>query len=781
MDTLKAIFRHYYKLADRKLTPRFGKQFDWMDDKFDYWTRYARRNWQSFGVWAFGFCFFVGGGLLVFAATLQLPDLNALETRRVEQSVKIYDRTGTVLLFDLHKDMQRTAVPLESISTNLQQAIVAIEDPEFYTHAGIKPTAIARAIWTNFVQGELLSGQGGSTITQQVIKLTILTSDKSPIRKFKEWILALKMERVLTKDQILELYLNQAPFGGQLYGVEEASMTFFGKHASDLSVLESAYLAAALPAPTRYSPFRTDESGRNSQLDARKNLVLEKMYEHGAISAEDRDTYQAELITFQPQKKNSILAPHFVFYVQQYLEEKYGAEALERGGWRVTTTLDADLQIHAEEIVKRRALSNVDDFAATNMSMVATDPRTGQILVMVGSRDYFDEIIPGAYNVATMAPGRQPGSSFKPFAYAQAFAEGYTPETVVFDLPTQFSTTCEPNDNYNSEAPCYAPQNYDDAFVGPMTLRNALAQSRNIPAVKTIYLAGLSDTLRLAKSLGISTLGDPNQYGLTLVLGGGEVTPLDMTNAYGAFANNGLHFEEQSILKIEDAQGNIMEDNTQAAGVQILNPTVAQQIADVLSDPVARGPLGENNLFDFPGHDVAIKTGTTNNYRDAWTIGFTPNIVVGAWAGNNDNTPMVRRVSGFIIGPAWAEFMRYALTRLPQEPFARAEVAPPTKPVLNGVWQNPGSDGLIHDILYWVNKTDPQGSGNSIGDSQYKYWEYPVQAWVASNGITGGGSTGGNNSEDCFIDPRTGQCIPGQGTYDNQNNQTPPQNGTVPR
>ena len=777
MRSLRALYRHYYKAAHRALYPRFGRQFDWADDQFDYWVRYARRNWQSVGVWAFGFCFIFGGGLLVWAATLALPDLGSLETRRVEQSVKIYDRTGTVLLFDLHKDMQRTAVPLESISTNLQQAIIAIEDPEFYTHAGIKPTAIARAIWTNFVQGELLSGQGGSTITQQVIKLTILTSDKSPVRKFKEWILALKMERVLSKDQILELYLNQAPFGGQLYGVEEASMTFFGKHAADLSVLESAYLAAMLPAPTRYSPFGT----HLDQLEARKNLVLEKMYEHGVITADERDEYRAQQATFQPQKKNSILAPHFVFYVQQYLEDKYGAEALERGGWRVTTTLDADLQIHAEEIVKRRALSNVDDFAATNMAMVATDPRSGQILVMVGSRDYFDEIIPGAYNVATAHPGRQPGSSFKPFAYAQAFAEGYTPETVVFDLPTQFSTACEPNDNYNSEAPCYAPQNYDDAFVGPITLRNALAQSRNIPAVKTIYLAGLSDTLRLAKSLGISTLGDPNQYGLTLVLGGGEVTPLDMTNAYGAFANNGLHFEEQAVLKIEDAQGTIIEDNTQAPGVQILPPAVSQQVADVLSDPVARGPLGENNLFNFPGHDVAIKTGTTNNYRDAWTIGFTPNIVVGAWAGNNDNTPMVRRVSGFIIGPAWAEFMRYALSRLPQEPFARAEVTPPAKPVLNGVWQTPGADGLIHDILYWVNKADPQGPGNSIGDSQYRYWEYPVQAWVASNGGTPAGAAG-NNSEDCFIDPRTGKCLPGQGTFNTQQNQTGNnQNGTTPR
>jgi 1A family penicillin-binding protein len=766
------MWRHYYKLAHKALYPRFGRQFDWMDDRFDYWTRYIRRNWKSVGVWGFGTFFLLCGIFLVWASTLTLPDLSALETRRVEQSVKIYDRTGTVLLYDLHDQMQRTAVPLGDISPNLQQAVISIEDPDFYTHIGIKPTAILRAIFTNFTQGDLLSGQGGSTITQQVIKLTILTSDKSVTRKFKEWVLALKMERVLTKDQILELYLNQVPFGGQLYGAEEASMTFFGKHASDLSVPEAAYLAAMLPAPTHYSPY----GAHRDELDARKNLVLDKMYEHGAITAEERDQYKQAQVTFQPQRTNGIIAPHFVFYVQQYLEDKYGTDALERGGWKVTTTLDADLEAHAEEIVKRQALANVSKFDASNMAMVATDPHNGQILVMVGSRDYFDTQIPGAYNVATMAPGRQPGSAFKPFAYAQAFSEGYTPSTVVFDLPTQFSTTCQPSDNYNDTPPCYAPQNYDNKFRGPMTLRDAIAQSINIPSIKVLYLAGISDTLRLAKSLGISTLGDPNQYGLTLVLGGGEVTLLDMTNAYGAFANNGMHFDSQAILKIEDAQGNVIEDNTQAAGTQAISPAVAQEIADVLSDPVARAPLGENDLFTFPGYDVAVKTGTTNNYRDAWTIGFTPDIVVGGWAGNNDNTAMVRRVSGFIIGPAWAEFMRYALTRLPSDSFTRAEVPPANKPVLNGIWQNPGDDGLIHDILYWVNKNDPAGpTPPSQNDNQYRYWEYPVQAWVAQNGVPSVPNNSSINNEDCVVDS-TGKCINGTILPGQQN-----QNGTVPR
>lgn len=689
-------------------------------------VRYARRHWRLLLLWGVSSCFVLGGLVLLWAASLELPDLQSLETRKVEQSVKIYDRTGQVLLYDLHDNAQRTVVPLSAISQNAQNAVIAIENPDFYTDAGVEPTAIARAVLTNAVQGELLSGQGGSTITQQVVKLTILTTDKTVTRKLKEWILALKMNRALTKDQILELYLNQVPYGGQLYGIEEASMTFFGKHASDLSVPEAAYLAAILPAPTRLSPYGT----HTDQLATRKNLVLDKMYEHGYLSAQQRDEAKAAQITFLPQRDSSIAAPHFVFYVQQYLEDKYGPDALEQGGWRVTTTLDADLQQHAEEIVQRNALANVDKYNATNMAMTAIDPKTGDILVMVGSRNYFDTQIPGAYNVVTMKPGRQPGSAFKPFAYAQAFSEGYTPSTVVFDVRTQFSTSCSPQDTANSTPPCYSPVNYDGAFRGPMTLRDALAQSINVPAIKVLYLAGINDTLRLAKAMGISTLTNADQYGLTLVLGGGEVTLLDMTSAYGAFADDGIHYDPIPVLKVEDAQGNVIEDNTERSGDQVLDPYVAQEINDVLSDSVARAPLGENDLFSFPGHDVAVKTGTTNDYRDAWTIGYTPNIAVGIWAGNNDNSPMVKKVSGFIVGPAWSEFMRYALSKTDPTPFARAEIPAPTKPVLGGNWRIPGSDGLVHEILYWVDKNNPTGPApsNPASDPQFQYWDYPVRA-----------------------------------------------------
>lgn len=667
---------------------------------------------------------------MVWAATLQVPDLSSIESRKVEQSVKIYDRTGTVLLYNLNSSTQRTVVPLTQISPTVQNAIIAIEDPGFYQHGGIEFRAILRAIFADLIPGGVT--QGGSTLTQQVVKNTLLTNTRSVTRKIKEWILAVKLERVLTKQQILELYLNQVPFGGNIYGVEGASETFFNKHASDLTLPEAAYLAAVLPAPTYYSPY----GPHKSDLDARKNLVLDKMYEHGYITADERDQAKATQVEFVPPRTTSITAPHFVFYVQQYLEQKYGQDALEQDGWSVITTLNADLQTKAEEVVQAHAASNQTNFNASNTGAIALDPSNGQILAMVGSRNYFDTKIDGNFNVTLAA--RQPGSAFKPFAYAEAFEKGYTPDTVVFDVPTQFSTSCSPNDITNDTPPCYSPVNYDNQFRGPMTLRNAIAQSINVPSVKVLYLAGIADTLRLAKSMGISTLGDPNQYGLTLVLGGGEVRLIDMASAYGAFAQDGVHYDPIPVLKITDQNGAVIEDNSQPVGSQALPQSVAQKINDILSDPVARAPLGENDLLLFPGHDVAVKTGTTNNYKDAWTIGYTPNFVLAMWVGNNDNTPMVHRVSGFIVGPMWHEIMQYALSITPNQSFTRSEYDESgLKPVLRGIWQVLGSDGAPHEILYWVNKDDPNGPQptNPASDAQYAYWEAGVQRWLAGRAI----------------------------------------------
>jgi membrane peptidoglycan carboxypeptidase len=711
--------------------------------------KYVRKHWRTLLVWGAGAFFLCVGIFFLWAASLKLPDLASLNERKIEQSVKIYDRTGTVLLYDLHDNIQRTIVPIEEISPHIQHATIAIEDAEFYTHAGIRPLSTLRAVMTNILSLDPLGGGGGSTITQQVIKGSVLTGDKTIARKFKEWILALRVEQTLSKDQILELYLNQAPYGGTMYGVEQASETFFNKRASDVTLPEAAYLAAVLPAPTRLSPYNIKgDSGKNEQLEMRKNLVLDKMFEHGYITAAERDEAKTAVVEFMPQRDSSIQAPHFVFYVRQYLEEKYGATALEESGWRVTTSLDAELQAKAEEIVKRNALKNTVDFNASNASMVAIDPKTGQILVMVGSRNYFDTEIPGAYNVAVARPGRQPGSAFKPFAYAQALLEGYTPSTVVFDVRTQFQTTCSPT-NFTSEGDCYSPVNYDNAFRGPITFREALAQSINVPAIKVLYLAGIADTLRLSKAMGISTLGTQGQYGLTLVLGGGEVTLLDMTSAYGVFANNGTRFNHTAVLKIEDTKGNVIEDNSRQQASQVLPQRVAEEINDMLSDPAARGPLG-NPAFLFGGQDVAVKTGTTNDYRDAWTVGYTPNIAVGAWAGNNDNSSMVKRVSGLIVGPMWSEFMRYAIAKRPVESFSRGEIAAaPLKPVLRGVWQgnqNYIENGIeyvtqsVHEILHWVDKNNPTGPApsNPANDPQYILWEVPVRAWAQANGYVDG-------------------------------------------
>ncbi|HYF13123.1 MAG TPA: transglycosylase domain-containing protein [Candidatus Paceibacterota bacterium] len=693
--------------------------------------RYSKRHWRFLFLVGLSAFFVLGGVTMLWAATLQIPDLASLANRKIEQSVKIYDRTGSVLLSDLNRDVARTIVPLQEISPTLRQAVIAIEDPEFYTHKGIKPTAIARAIFVNLTQGDLL-GQGGSTITQQVVKGSLLVNDKTLARKLKEWILALKVEQVLAKDQILELYMNQVPMGGNMYGFEEASLTFFGKHAMDVSLPEAAYLAAVLPAPSRLSPYRISEnSTRNDRLDSRKNLVLDKMYENGYITEIERDDAKKAVVEFLPERESSIQAPHFVFYVQQYLEEKYGEDALEEGGWKVTTTLDAELQARAEEVVLAGALANTERFNATNAALVALDPKTGGILAMVGSRNYFDTEIPGAYNVAVSRPGRQPGSTFKPFAYAQAFMKGYTPDTTLFDVRTQFSTNCEWND-FTNGGECFSPVNYDNEYRGPISLRNSLAQSINITSVKTLYLADLRDTLELAKTMGITTLTDPGRYGLTLVLGGGEVTLLDITSAYGVFATDGVRYEPTAILKIEDAEGNVIEDNSRPLGKQVLPQNIAQMINDVLSDNVAREPLGVNASLSFPGREVAVKTGTTNNYKDAWTIGYTPSFVLGMWAGNNDNSEMEKRVSGLIVGPMWHDVMAYALGKIPNESFSRAEYIPPTNPVLAGQWHIPGSDGKPHEILYWVDKNNPTGPppSNPERDPQYLRWELPVQAWI---------------------------------------------------
>ncbi|MDP3402612.1 MAG: PBP1A family penicillin-binding protein [bacterium] len=665
-----------------------------------------------------GLMLLAGAGIL-WAALTPIPDLNSFDSRKVAQSTKIYDRTGKTVLYDLNHDVRRNVVPLSEISPNLQRAAIAIEDSDFYNHSGVSLRAIARAIWVDIQT--LSFAQGGSTITQQVVKNTILSGSKTPIRKFQEWVLAWKLEQKYTKDQILEFYFNVTPYGGTMYGAEVAARSFYGKSAIDLSVAEAAYLAAIPQLPTYYSPY----GNNRDELDIRKNYVIERMEYLGYLSAEEAASAKREVVVFSRQQNNSILAPHFVFYIEGLLEKKYGPDVVTQG-LSVITTLDAEMQNAAQSIVKEYALANAARFNASNAALVAIDPKTGQILSMVGSRDYFDEIIPGNYNVA-VAP-RQPGSAFKPFVYAAALEKGYTPETIIFDVPTQFSTACSPSDTSNSAPPCYAPQNYDLKFRGPMTFRSALAQSINIPAVKVLYLAGINNVINLSTRMGITNLGAAKDYGLSFALGAAEVSPLQMASAMGVFANDGVRNPPTGILEIRDMKGRVIEKFTPAPE-QAIDPSVARQIADMMSDNQARIPsYNPINPLSIPDYDVAAKTGTTNESRDAWTVGYSPTLAVAIWAGNNDNTPMFKEIAGYIVAPMWRAFMDVALTKVPKEYFNDPPGIPESAPaVLRGVV-------IYHSLLLLTNKENPQGPPpvNPYADPQLAYWETPIQLWTGA-------------------------------------------------
>jgi 1A family penicillin-binding protein len=689
-------------------------------------------------------CFFVFGGVIAWAALMPIPAINNFENREIAESTKIYDRTGNVVLYDVHGSVRRTSVPLDAISPYVREATISIEDASFYTNWGFRPLAFLRAVIADITTGSY--GQGGSTITQQVVKNALLTKKKTATRKLQEIILALRLDKKYSKDEILETYLNENPYGGTIYGVQEAAQYFFGVDAKDVDLAQAAYLAALPQAPTYYSPY----GNHREALDTRKNLVLQRMLALGYISQDEYDTAKAEQVQFSSASEVGIKAPHFVFYIREYLESKYGVDAVDQEGLRVYTTLDYDLQQKAEAVVAKWAPQMKANFDAGNEGMVAVEPSSGQILAMVGSND-FSNTKYGQVNV-TLAL-RQPGSSFKPFVYATALKEGYTPDTVVFDLPTQFSTACAPTDNLNDTPPCYSPGNYDGTFKGPISMRNALAISENVPAVKFLYLAGIENAITTAEDLGITTLADAARYGLTLVLGGGEVNLLEMTGAYAVFGNDGVKNPPTGILRVVDRDGNVLEEYQNQA-TRVLEPQIARQINDMLSDNVARIPeFGADSPLYFPGYDVADKTGTTNDFRDVWILGYTPGISVGAWAGNNDSSPMAKKIAAFIIAPMWHEFTAYALEKYP----AATEFVPPSPetdslpPVLRGEWNTNPAQG-IHDILYWTQKGKPRAGApaNPYSDAQAAAWDYSVSLWAAGQGMGGGpvipGTTGGGTS-----------------------------------
>ena len=724
--------------------------------------------------------FIFTGILILWASFIPLPDFNSFKDRKIVESTKIYDRTGKILLYDVHQDVQRTVVPFDQIPPSLRNATIAIEDSNFYSHYGIDPKSILRAVLANIVGGGFR--QGGSTITQQVVKKTLLTDEKLITRKIKEVVLSFRLERAFTKDEILGLYLNEIPYGGNIYGVGQASRVFFGKEAKDLTLAEAAYVASIPNAPTYYSPY----GNHRDKLDERKNFVLKRMFELGFIDSNTYSQTFKERVSFLPKETVGIKAPHFVEWIKEYLADKYGEQAVEENGYKVTTTLDYTLQQKAEEVIAQYGPDVEKNYAAKNMGLIAISPKNGQVLAMVGSRDYFNMQKQGNFNV-TISPNRQPGSTFKPFVYATAFMKGYTPETVLFDLRTNFSTNCSSRGIplYGNIKPedCYMPENYDGKYRGPVSMRSAIAMSLNIPSVKTLYLAGVPDSLETAKKMGITSLGSASQYGLTLVLGGGEVSLLELTGGYGVFANDGVRNPTTPILRVEDKNGNVVEEFKQTSS-EAIPSEVARKITNVLSDNEARTPeFGANSALYFPNNDVAVKTGTTNDYRDVWTLGYTPNIAVGMWAGNNDNTPMHKNIAGFIITPVWHSFMEEAIKLTPQERF----IAPQPEDLsalpapLAGVWQggekyvvDTTSGQLatpntptetrkivvvpdVHSILYWLNKNDPRGLRplTPQNDPQFHLWEEPVRAWVATQNIKEGDRSGIPTTYDTTHTPDT--------------------------
>jgi len=628
-----------------------------------------------FGFLIFGF-FVIVSACLIFVIYIikDLPRPEEFTEKQTIESTKIFDRTGQVLLYEIYGEEKRTIVPLESMPDYFKKAVISVEDNSFYKHHGIDLKSIGRALLIDFKIKQ--PAQGASTISQQLIRSALLSREKTIERKTKEIILTLELERRYSKDQILYWYLNQIPFGQNSYGAESAAQTYFGKHISEISLAESAVLTALIRSPSYLSPYGENKN----ELLSKKDRILDRMATLGTISKEEAEAAKKEEIKFVKSSK-PIKAPHFALYVRDYLISKYGEDFLKEKGLQVYTSLNWEFQEMAEKSVAD-GVKKIEAYNAYNGALVAIDPKTGEVLAMVGSKDWFADPYPKDcssgvnclfdpnFNVVDPGPrgiGRQPGSAFKPFVYATAFEKGVDDKYIVIDEETDFGIWGGKH---------YVPQNYDGKFRGPVTLREALAQSLNVPSVKVLNsIAGLQDSIETAKKMGITTLNKPySNYGLSIVLGGGEVKLLDMVSAYGVFATDGLRIPPVTILKIEDSKGNIIEENKKTQ-VRVLDPEAARLINDILSDNEARIPIfGPRSALFIPDRQVAAKTGTTQDYKDGWTIGYTPSIVVGVWVGNSNNEPMGKIPAASSGAPIWKNFIEKVLPKYPVENFTKPEV-----------------------------------------------------------------------------------------------------------
>lgn len=595
------------------------------------------------------FAFVILGGYLSYRWIFKdLPSPRNLSNNSFPVSTEIYDRNG-VLLYSVHADENRKPIKLEDVPEFVKQATVSIEDKNFYSHNGFAIKGILRAFYKNISQETL---QGGSTITQQLVKTALLSPEKTIQRKIKELFLAWFTELIYSKEEILELYLNHIPYGGTAYGIEQASLLYFGKSAKNLNIAEGAVLAGLPQAPSRYSPF-----GANPELaKARQEQVLQRMVEDGYISDEEKQNALNLELKFAKQSTN-IKAPHFVMYVKDILTEKYGQKRVEQGGLRVTTSLDYELQEVVQASLSAE-IAKLENYQVSNGASLVTKPKTGEILAMIGSRGYFDDEIDGNVNLTTSL--RQPGSSIKPLNYALGLLKGYTAATLFLDIPTCFTAPGQPTP--------YCPKNYDGQFHGPQQMRFALANSLNIPAVKMLAMNGVEDFIATASAMGISTWDDPSKYGLSLTLGGGEVKMTDLVTAFGVFANSGIRIDLNPILKVETYLGEVLEEhdhvNSPPAGKRVLPPEVTFILSNMLSDNGARvAAFGPNSELVIKGKTVSVKTGTTDDLRDNWTVGYTPEYVTAVWVGNNDNSKMNPYLVSGVTGaaPIWNDIMSFIL------------------------------------------------------------------------------------------------------------------------
>ncbi len=685
-------------------------------------------------------------GLFAYVSR-DLPDPNALTKRTIKQSTKIYDRTSTHLLYEIAGNENRTLVKVQQgfckddthLSTDPNgiplyslQATIASEDHAFCEHHGFTLKGLGRAALFSGSRG------GGSTLTQQLVKNAILSNEKTLTRKIKELILSVELERRYSKDEILQIYFNEIPYGSTYYGIQAASTNFFHKPVKELTLAEAATLAAIPQLPTFYI-------NNPDRLKARRDAILEGMAELGYITKEQAaQAWATDTPIFT--RISHIEAPHFTIDVQQFLEQTYGRRQVEEGGLQVITTLDYDLQKKAEAAITKGVEARGKAYKFNNAALVAIDPKTGQVLAMVGSKDYFDNSIKGKNNVTTSP--RQPGSSFKPIVYTKAFSLGYTPNTILWDVKTIFPTPTVP----------YEPTDYDLKERGPIRVRDALQGSLNIPAVEMLYMVGIEHALDFANSLGYTTFNDRSRFGLAVVLGGGEVKLLEHTNAYATLANEGVRHDIATILSVKDAKGNTLTEWRATDGQKVIEPNHARMTTDVLSDNAARayifGPKSSLQLEQIP---VAAKSGTTNKNYDAWTMGYVPSLATGVWVGNTDNEPMTIKADGSVVAaPIWNDFMKAALADKPIESFQKPEIPVTGRPVLDG--QLPGQHLILdrasgkiateytpisfreerifaeyHSLLHYVDRADPLGPppANPQNDPYYQVWEGAIADWIA--------------------------------------------------